>query len=226
MIKNVELPCHWLCNWFVRRKLSLVLKEGAAWLHGGSVDRCLSSIMPTAITIDSGRLFSTLTLSLEHDTVVVKRLSHASAQQARFFLHAVYLDQQHPQAEQLLQQFNQQLSECYLRTSHWHILQQKIAGKVRPWRQADKRFLSKEHQVTFRTLEDLTRGADRRLAVLRERYVARTMQSYQLFFDQVESQPLTEWQRLACIVDEDNNILAIYDKHETEPKMKALNVFH
>ena len=27
------------------------------------------------------------------------------------------------------------------------------------------------------------------------------------------------------IVDEDNNLLAIYDKHPTEPKMKAINVF-
>ncbi len=28
------------------------------------------------------------------------------------------------------------------------------------------------------------------------------------------------------IVDKDGNLLAIYDKHETEPKMRALNVFH
>jgi tRNA pseudouridine55 synthase len=30
---------------------------------------------------------------------------------------------------------------------------------------------------------------------------------------------------LTKIIDEDGNLLAIYDKHETEPKMKALNVF-
>jgi hypothetical protein len=27
------------------------------------------------------------------------------------------------------------------------------------------------------------------------------------------------------IVDEDNNLLAIYDKHPSEPKMKAINIF-
>lgn len=31
--------------------------------------------------------------------------------------------------------------------------------------------------------------------------------------------------RITKIVDEENNLLAIYDKHETEPKMKAVNVF-
>lgn len=31
---------------------------------------------------------------------------------------------------------------------------------------------------------------------------------------------------LTKIIDEDGNLLAIYDKHETEPKMKALSVFH
>ena len=30
---------------------------------------------------------------------------------------------------------------------------------------------------------------------------------------------------LTRLVDEDGNLLAIYDKHPTEPKMKAINVF-
>ncbi len=35
-----------------------------------------------------------------------------------------------------------------------------------------------------------------------------------------------EEHRLTKIVDEDNNLLAIYDKHPTEPKMKAVNIFY
>lgn len=31
---------------------------------------------------------------------------------------------------------------------------------------------------------------------------------------------------LTKIVDENNNLLAIYDKHPTEPKMKAINIYH
>jgi len=31
--------------------------------------------------------------------------------------------------------------------------------------------------------------------------------------------------RLTKIVDEENNLLAIYDKHLTEPKMKAINIY-
>jgi len=31
--------------------------------------------------------------------------------------------------------------------------------------------------------------------------------------------------KLTKIVDEDDNLLAIYDKHPTEPKMKAVNIY-
>jgi tRNA pseudouridine55 synthase len=32
--------------------------------------------------------------------------------------------------------------------------------------------------------------------------------------------------RQTKIIDENNKLLAIYDKHPTEPKMKAINIFH
>ena len=39
------------------------------------------------------------------------------------------------------------------------------------------------------------------------RYIKRQLQHHKLFFDQVESNPLTERQRIACIIDDDNNLL-------------------
>ncbi|WP_028865740.1 UvrD-helicase domain-containing protein [Psychromonas aquimarina] len=48
-------------------------------------------------------------------------------------------------------------------------------------------------------------GAD--IEQLREAYLSKQLHKYQLFFDQVESNPLTAKQRRACITDDDNNLL-------------------
>ncbi|WP_164106644.1 UvrD-helicase domain-containing protein, partial [Stenotrophomonas maltophilia] len=42
---------------------------------------------------------------------------------------------------------------------------------------------------------------------LRKQYVDRQLARNSAFFDTVESQPLTERQRVACVVDEDNNLV-------------------
>ncbi|HBO3046067.1 TPA: UvrD-helicase domain-containing protein [Pseudomonas aeruginosa] len=42
---------------------------------------------------------------------------------------------------------------------------------------------------------------------LRKKYVAKQLERHSTFFDTVESQPLTERQRVACVVDEDNNLV-------------------
>lgn len=39
------------------------------------------------------------------------------------------------------------------------------------------------------------------------RYVEKQLQHHKSFFDQVESNPLTERQRIACVIDDDNNLL-------------------
>ncbi|TWX72216.1 UvrD-helicase domain-containing protein [Colwellia sp. C1TZA3] len=45
------------------------------------------------------------------------------------------------------------------------------------------------------------------IAHCRERYIKRQLEVHQHFFDDVESNPLTQHQRRACIIDNDNNLL-------------------
>jgi DNA helicase-4 len=45
------------------------------------------------------------------------------------------------------------------------------------------------------------------IAGCRENYINEQLQSHKAFFDQVESKPLTQYQRRACIIDNDNNLL-------------------
>ena len=45
------------------------------------------------------------------------------------------------------------------------------------------------------------------IADCRENYINEQLQSHKAFFDQVESKPLTQYQRRACIIDNDNNLL-------------------
>ncbi|KGJ90158.1 UvrD-helicase domain-containing protein [Colwellia psychrerythraea] len=48
---------------------------------------------------------------------------------------------------------------------------------------------------------------EQEIADSRESYIAEQLQIHKSFFDQVESDPLTQCQRRACIIDNDNNLL-------------------
>lgn len=83
-----------------------------------------------------------------------------------------------------------------------------------PWAEPSR--LSKEHTSSevwitvaqkLRMLSHYQHWNEQGIADCRERYINKQLQAYQAFFDKVESNPLTQHQRRACIIDNDNNLL-------------------
>lgn len=76
---------------------------------------------------------------------------------------------------------------------------------VNPWEIKD--FLLPEALLYLQEIRPLLSQRYDYIIKLNESYVQKQLASFQLFFDQVESNPLTENQRKACVIDEQHNLV-------------------
>lgn len=90
-------------------------------------------------------------------------------------------------------------------TQQWFNNHRHLDIWINPWEIKD--FLLPEALQYLQVIRPLlTQGYDY-IGKLNESYVQKQLASFQLFFDQVESNPLTENQRKACVIDEQHNLV-------------------
>ncbi|MBM7035340.1 UvrD-helicase domain-containing protein [Vibrio ulleungensis] len=73
------------------------------------------------------------------------------------------------------------------------------------WEEANG--LSTKARETAETLCSINRWDQPELKRIRDEYISVQLEKYQMYFDNVESNPLTDKQRIACVTDNDNNLL-------------------
>lgn len=100
------------------------------------------------------------------------------------------------------------LSERYLRTSRWEPYRLKALSWASTCPPAPpKDLLTLEQQNHLAQMTDLTQHPEKWLEKSRDAYIAQALIDYHDLFENVESSPLTDDQRKACIIDEDNNLI-------------------
>ncbi|GLO60565.1 hypothetical protein MACH09_10730 [Vibrio sp. MACH09] len=107
-----------------------------------------------------------------------------------------------------LDKVRQESETKFLRSSSVQSFQQitnEQAIRWKNWRLA--KGLSEQSLYVAQYLEDICSWNQMRIEQMRQKYIQNELIRYELFFDSVESNPLTEKQRIACITDNDNNLL-------------------
>ncbi|TKF74941.1 AAA family ATPase [Vibrio kanaloae] len=107
-----------------------------------------------------------------------------------------------------LEQVENASAESFIRTPETQSFQtiaNKEAKRCKGWRSALG--LSELAQQVAQTLDVICAWKASDIENMRYAYVQKQLTEYGVFFDNVESNPLTEKQRIACITDNDNNLL-------------------
>lgn len=96
----------------------------------------------------------------------------------------------------------------YLRSSQWLVLQQRMEADT-AWLPAlpPAGLLEANIDQIFSHAHELLSQPIKFLNESRARHVTQQLQCYRDLFDTIESMPLTDKQRLACVVDDDNNLV-------------------
>ncbi|MGI2169230.1 UvrD-helicase domain-containing protein [Shewanella sp. MF05960] len=100
------------------------------------------------------------------------------------------------------------ITHMYLRQSRLEMMQERVKREYQrwfPW--CNKLPLGIDIQIALDKLKAMRHWTRVDIECIRERYIQSQLVQFADFFENVETNPLTERQRLACIIDADNNLL-------------------
>jgi len=98
----------------------------------------------------------------------------------------------------------------YLRQSRLKKISARVAREYSrwfPWSKDPSLNLTVETQTALSKLQQFKGWTETDVNNIREQYVQQQLLRHKAFFDNVESNPLTDKQRRACVIDDDNNLL-------------------
>ncbi|WP_259397779.1 UvrD-helicase domain-containing protein [Vibrio sp. SG41-7] len=114
-------------------------------------------------------------------------------------------------AERLQDFLNDAYKKCtssFLRDSSIEQIQSVVSLEIKRWKGWKKvQGLSELAKKTASQLTNIQNWDASDIDKIRNRYVAKQLAQFESFFDGVESNPLTNKQRIACVTDNDNNLL-------------------
>lgn len=201
---------HWLLRLFGAKPVQLRLSENQLEIeitNGQRVVVLPDNLAKTKVRRD-GFLFADLCLATDQGDILVKGISKQNSLEHIHWLKSVWFAQLAPEMAKLSAELQELLDSGYPRTS-------TLNQVVLPAKQAVKRFgvvgdKTAYPAVNFKPFESLqfwANWAEADFALLQKNYVSHQLSVHKTFFDKVETKPLTDRQREACVVDEDNNLV-------------------
>ena len=142
---------------------------------------------------------------------VFTMLAYSSKYKHKYHCEQFWASANIPRVEKLLASIQKITTNRYLRQSSIERIQLAVNQEYQrwlPWFTPNK--LSKDLAPIAKKIQHLSyyrHWQGQGIADCRERYINKQLQTHKTFFDQVESNPLSNNQRRACIIDNDNNLL-------------------
>lgn len=192
--------------------------DGIVLTDSESVQNSISYLaISSGITVEQGYFWNVLVIPLGNGDIlrfngVAKKksgpLQKALNHHCRSYIKAFYqrivpaLQQAYQQARIL---FSGQRYIRYAAAQQWFTNHQHLAKAIE--RQDIQDFLPPEAQQYLKTIQPLLSQGYGYIDKRNKSYVRQQLATFQLFFDQVESNPLTANQRKACVIDEQHNLV-------------------
>lgn len=135
-------------------------------------------------------------------------LGYFAALNFRQSLQCLWAEQNQQGLSQLIHKVEHALQSQYLRQSRLQAIQGRVEREFKrwfPW--CESVALKAELQASLAKLHRMHNWNAADISNIRESYIQGQLSTYSDFFAQVEANPLTDKQRRACIIDDNNNLL-------------------
>lgn len=158
--------------------------------------------------IQNGLFFTAIAIEGDHGRIRLKWLKSLEAKRCFNWLRAQWLKQISPTVMRSDQDVRRILGRGYPRQSRINQAKSVAKQALSQFKTVPEPSWSPELDTRpFNLLAEIATCSNTYWGKLKKRYVDKQLNTYRDLFDSVESQPLTESQRKACVVDEDNNLV-------------------
>ncbi|WP_116474181.1 UvrD-helicase domain-containing protein [Zobellella maritima] len=200
---------HWLAPLFNHPFLATELRPEGLLIHLKGEQHRLSWDELTAPPARlSGPLFCRLRLFCSQGGIELAWLPRAQAKRLALAVTRGWYRHHLARVEPLAESCLEQLERGYLRQSRWRRLQQQAADELARWRRPPADGVLEDRQrAAFELIDTLARAGDDWRDARRQEYITAALARFAWLFDTLEAHPLTERQRLACVTDEDHNLV-------------------
>ncbi len=213
ILKNKSITPHWIMRlWSARKATILISSDGLILERAGGERFAISSENLTRENILSrGRLFFELALPTDRGAQRLKGLRTAEVEGFFDWLqdYWYWLEEAQKFASEVRRcagEINRLLDEGYLRSSRWLKIRAMARDMIDQFRKVPA-VGSLDRDADFTLVQKVAHWGDQEVEDFRAQYVSRLKEEFSTFFDGVENNPLTEGQRDACVIDEDNNLV-------------------
>ncbi len=173
----------------------------------GSVD---SKSLIAQCEATEGSFFSGLKFHTDNGEIIFRGLARETAKKiyTRLRRHVYQLRSMELKINDLASQLEDKLQNRYVRSSAWLSIKTEAKRAVVCFDKVPEEGLIDEaERESFATVYKVSKMGNKELEDVRGKYVERCKRDFDDYFSRVESNPLTDEQRTACIIDEDNNLV-------------------
>ncbi|RVU86543.1 hypothetical protein EOL70_03615 [Leucothrix sargassi] len=160
----------------------------------------------THISAERGTIFYRLYLSAEDD-YLFRWLSSRTVLQAVAFIDYAFYKDCADSVSRLSDKTQAHIREQYPTKAFWQRTRRACKTRQKHYQTLPPaKLLTTAQHAAFEYVEGIANG-QYTLATAQASYTQKQLRDYKDFFDQVESNPLSEQQRLACVINEQNNLV-------------------
>ena len=215
ILKNKIITPHWMMRLLGARAATIVISYDGLVLERAGGERFAISTenWTREDVLRRGRLFFELVLPTDRGEERLQGLSKSEVEGFFDWLqdYWYWLEEYQKFASEVsrcAEEINRLLDAGYLRRSRWlkiRAMAQKMLDQFRKVPAVD--CLDRDRHADFTLVQQMAHWTERDVEDHRVQYVDCFKEQFADYFDEVESNPLTESQRDACVIDEDNNLV-------------------
>ena len=214
ILKNRSITPHWMMRLLGARKATILISSDGLILERASkrVALCTENLTREDV-LYRGRLFFELVLPTDGGAQRLKGLTKAEVDGFFDWLQDYWYWVQEAQkfaseVRQCAEEINRLLDAGYLRNSRLLKIRALAMETLNRFRKVPVvGSLDRDRHAYFTLVQQVAHWSDQQVEDFRAQYVNRLKEQFSTYFDEVESNPLSESQRDACVIDEDNNLV-------------------
>ncbi len=207
---STQIDPHWLMRLFGAESATFNLANGGLQVVTKNGDRylILAESLANEATFQEGMVFARLVLQTDAGPKTFSGLRKKDAQALFHWLRQHWIRQLSPEVAKTAEDIRTLMAKGYPRQSRIDLAKEMARHSLSRFvRVPEAEWCEDIEEVPFQWVADVAGWQESHLEQLRKSYVASQLKLYDGLFASVESQPLTERQREACVVDEDNNLV-------------------